>query len=208
VAGIAGADVATAVANGRVVGGQGVYVQTRLLAEDGSGGVADLTLAGSTLVASANGMVDLEIHVQAPAWARYDRIEIYANAATARAGNNYLYTGVPTRTLLAGVDFAVDEVNVFPRVAGATRLETLHTESFALGEDTWFVVVVKGSDGVSAPMFPVFPDNLAQSGNTTLAALLDGNLGESGVTALGVTNALFADVDGGGFDPPGVRVAP
>ena len=38
---------------------------------------------------------------------------------------------------------------------------------------------------------------------TTLANLTDGNLGQSGVTSLGVTNALYADVDGNpGFDAP------
>ena len=35
--------MATSVDEGRAVGGQGIYVQTRLLANDGSGAVADLT---------------------------------------------------------------------------------------------------------------------------------------------------------------------
>ena len=70
--------------------------------------------------------------------------------------------------------------------------------------DAWFAVVVKGTPGVSEPMFPVFPRNLQTAGNGSLAALLDGNLGQGGVNALGFTNALYADVDGGGFDAPGV----
>ena len=60
------AEVAQAVDAGRAVGGQGLYVQTRLLAGDGSGAVADLTLGGSTDVATTNGAADLEIRVQAP----------------------------------------------------------------------------------------------------------------------------------------------
>jgi len=203
---IESADVAAAVAAGRAVGGQGVYVQTRLLARDGSGGVADLALGGSTVVASSTGDVDLEITVQAPAWAQYDTIEIYANAATVASGNSYVYSAIPTLTQVAGLDFSVATVVVDAGVPGATRLETRdYVVPFTgLVDDTWFVVVVKGSDGVSRPMFPVFPDNLSRSSNVSLANLLDGNLGESGVMALGATNALYADVDG----TPGIQMPP
>ena len=42
---------------------------------------------------------------------------------------------------------------------------------------------------------------------TTLADLLDGNLGEAGVLGMGFTNALYASVnDDSDFDPPGVSV--
>lgn len=72
-----------------------------------------------------------------------------------------------------------------------------------LSGDTWFVVVVKGRDGVSKPMFPVFPMSLNAGTNANLAQLLDGNVGEGGTMALGNTNALYADVDGvPGFDAP------
>jgi hypothetical protein len=65
-----------------------------------------------------------------------------------------------------------------------------------LAGDTWFVVLVKGTDGDSRPMFPEFPRDLDTASNTTLADLLDGNLDQGGVLALGFTNALYADVDG------------
>ncbi len=202
------AEVAGAVAAGRAVGGQGVYVQTRLLARDGSGGVADLGLDGQTLVASANGDVDLEIDVQAPAWAPYDTIEIYANAATEPRdpANPYEYRAVPDLVLSAGGDFPVDVVVVDPGVPGAERLETrgLVISFTGLAQDTWFVVVVKGSDGVSQPMFPVFAENIDRTSNQSLDDLTDGNLGENGVMALGATNALYADVDG----TPGFQLAP
>lgn len=72
-----------------------------------------------------------------------------------------------------------------------------------LAGDTWFTVVVKGTDGVSDPMFPIYPRNLDSGSNTTLADLLDGNLGEQGVMALGATNALYVDADGTpGFQGP------
>ncbi len=196
-------EVGEAVLAGRAVGGQGVYVQTRLHARDGSGGVADLTRNGSTQLVSTTGDVDLEIDIQAPEWAEYDRIEIYANAETVPE-DPYMYSAIPSLVLTAGVDFAVDNVVVEPGLTGATRLETrqLIVPFTGLAEDTWFVVIVKGSDGVSAPMFPVFPENIDRTTNQVVGDLVDGNLGESGVMALGATNALYADVDGEpGFQP-------
>lgn len=141
-------------------------------------------------------------------------VEIYANAETfavgLRDGTPVAFDAVPTETLVAGVDFdLLPPTEVVAGLDGAQRQE-LHLElPFSLAEDTWFVVVVRGSDGVSAPMFPVYASNLQIAANDTLAGLLDGNLGEGGVLALGATNALFADVDGSpGFDAPGVRLAP
>ena len=56
--------------------------------------------------------------------------------------------------------------------------------------------------------FPVLPNNLKTSTNTTLMQLTDGNLGEDGIMALAYTNPLFVDVDGGGWTPPGVQYTP
>ncbi|MCX8072552.1 MAG: hypothetical protein N3C12_08895 [Candidatus Binatia bacterium] len=202
------AELTRAVKAGKAVGGQGPYVQARLLAADGSGGVADFSLQGSTDVTSTNGAVDLEIHVQAPLWAEYDTIEIYANATTEPAlrvdGVPTLFGAVPTRVLRLGTDFDRDQVMVRSGVANASRWETLIRVPFRdLTQDTWFVVVVKGTDGVSKPMFPVFARDLRAESNRTLADLLDGNLGELGTLALAATNALYADVDGTpGFQAP------
>ncbi|MBX3027901.1 hypothetical protein KF840_23655 [bacterium] len=201
------ADVARAVAAGRAVFGQGVYVQSRLRADDGSDAVADLTLGGSVDVRSENGTVLLDVEAQAPLWAPFDRIEIYANADTVvareRGGIPTLYGAEPTLVLTAGVDVPLDREVVDARVPGAERWVSRFTLPFPLQADTWFVVIVKGTDGVSPPMFPVFGQDLRRATNTTLAELTDGNLGEAGTLALGVTNALYADVDGEpGFNPP------
>src|SRR6185369_17266175 len=179
---------------------QGIYVQTQLIdAVDGSN-TADLTLGGSTLLTPTNPAIglDLDIMVQAPLWADFDTIRIYSNAATSSVvGKPYQYTATPTMTLVAGTDFTITTNNVFPLVPGGQRKEAHVVVPFTnLTADAWYVVVVKGTDGVSRPMFPVFPADLSAAGNTTLAQLVDGNLGQSGVEALGVTNALYADVDG------------
>jgi hypothetical protein len=206
---ISPAEVAQSVKAGKVVGGQGLYVQTRLVDAVNASNVADLTLAGSTLLTVTNpaaGVV-LDIDVQAPLWAQFDTIRIYANASTTASPTSpapELFSATATKTLVAGTDFSITTTNVFPSVPGGSRREAHLAVPFAnLTQDTWFVVVVKGSDGVSRPMFPVHPADLSHSGNTTLANLTDGNLGESGVLALGATNALYADVDGNpGFDAP------
>lgn len=218
-------EIARAVRAGKMVGGQGIYVQARLLATDGSGGVASLqglvpagtqpaTIAAGTLVTVGNAAVDLEIRVQAPAWAPYDRIEIYRNASTQvtrrnpdePGGTPTLFTAVPTTVLSAGVDFPVATVPV----NGSQRFETTHTLSLAgLTEDEWIVVIVKGTQGTSAPMFPVMTDGVSLAQNPDLASLSTVTTTENGIRALGVTNALFVDVDQNGvFDAPGVSVVP
>jgi hypothetical protein len=198
---IDGADVAGSVAAGRAVGGQGLYVQTRLLATDGSGDVADLGPGGDTTMTDAAGNAVLEIRVQSPAWARWDRVEVYANATTATAGSPYLFGATPTVVLdegdcnpatLGDGDFDLTVTPSIGGVPGADRLSaTLNVPFNGLASDTWFVVVVKGTDGQCAPMYPIYPDDLNQAANTTLAQLVDGNVGQGGVMALGATNALY-----------------
>jgi hypothetical protein len=208
---ISDGEIAQAVSTARAVGGQGVYVQTRLVEGAQS---ADFSLGGSTLVTATDGSVDLEIHVQAPIWAPYDTIEIYRNASTRVAAGSgatpVLYDAVPTTTLSAGTGFTVSITNVAPSVVGASRFETHLTVPLSgLARDEWIVVVVKGTPGTSAPMFPVFPRDLSAAQNTTLGDLTSVTASETGVRALGFTNALFVDVDGdGNFDPPGVSVVP
>jgi hypothetical protein len=190
-------EVGHAILTGRAVGGQGPYVQARLHAADGSNRSADLGFDGVTTVQTSNGSVELEIDIQAPLWAAYDRIEIYANATTHPNGA-YAYGALPSLVLTQDVDFRVDIVAAEASHPAASRLETrgLRVPFSGLREDTWFVVVVKGTDGISPPMFPVFAADLNRSGNASHEDLSDGNLGEGGVLALGATNALYADVDG------------
>jgi hypothetical protein len=200
-------ELAVSVLQGRAVGGQGLYVQARLVA-DSTGQTASLALGQPTLLHTSDGTVHVDVRVQAPLWAPFDRIEVYANSPTVVTGSN---GGVPTefgaapqRVANAGSDFAVDVVPVASQVPGGSRYEANHRFTLTgLAGDTWIVVVARGTDGVSHPLFPVMPLSLRRAGNGTLANLLDGNLGEDGVLALGFTNALYVDVDGNGvFDAP------
>jgi hypothetical protein len=116
------------------------------------------------------------------------------------------YTVSPAQTLAAGVDFDIDRVVVDPNDPAAARLEASVDVPLSIEGDTWVVVLVKGTDGVSRPLWPMNPQDLDEESNPTLDALTDGNLGEAGVLALAFTNPLFIDADGNGtFEPPGVR---
>ncbi len=217
-AGIVDDEIGAAVHAGKAVGGQGLYVQAQLLATDGSGGVAGFGLSQPTMIPVSNGQVNLQIDVQAPLWAEYDRIEIYVNAQTrvtkrnpnTTGGTPTLYGANPTIVLNKDTDFTRASVTDFPAIPGAGHFETHKTLTVLVPQDAWIVVLVRGTDGVSHPMFPEMPASLSTGGNnTTLAGLLDGNLNEGGVLAQGFTNALFVDANANGsFDPPGLSIAP
>jgi hypothetical protein len=97
----------------------------------------------------------------------------------------------------AGVDFTVNTINDYPSIPGAQHLEADTSVTLnGLTDDTWVVVLVRGSDNVSQPLFPVIPNDLDTSSNPSLADLIDGNLGEDGVTAMAFSNPLFISVDG------------
>jgi hypothetical protein len=100
------------------------------------------------------------------------------------------------------VDFTISTVVI----NGEERLEASTSLPLSgLINDTWVVVMVKGTDGVSRPLFPVIPNQLDASVNTTLANLTDGNVGEEGIPALAFTNPLFLDVNGNGqYEAPGL----
>ena len=216
-ASIVDAEIGQAVKSHRAVGGQGIYVQTRLVK---GAAVADFSLGGNTLVTATDGSLNLEIRVQAPTWAPYDRIEIYRNAQTTSTGSvggtPTNYTSLPTQVLsLGAAEFARTTVNVHPSVPGAERYETNLTLPLSgLTQDEWVVVVVKGTTGNSVPTFPIYGSNVDLGTtlvptNRTLVQLTTLDPNETGVRALGFTNALFVDVDGNAaFDPPGVQLAP
>jgi hypothetical protein len=184
-----------------------------------SRGSAGFGRQDNTFLAVPDRTVELEIHVQAPLWAPYDTIEIYTNATSCVAGRSggvpVLFGALPERVLSAGSsdsgnEFVVREFDDLPGLPGAGHRETLRRVRFeGLERDAWFVVVVKGTPGVSEPMFPIFASSLSRE-NQSLEDLLDGNLGEGGVNALGFTNALYVDVDqpANGFDAPGVPPVP
>lgn len=226
-ASISDAQIGMAISTGKAVGGQGIFVLARLVA-DSTGETTGFELGDQLIgfngpgagdlrpgVTTTNAEVHLDIDIQAPAWAPYDTIEIYTNSATTVAGSNggvpVLFGAVPDMTLTLGAgDFTrttVDKSPPGPTIPGAFRYETQKRVTFAGGtaltEDTWMVVLVKGTNGVSPPMFPVHASGVDLVANPDVTTLADVTAADAGIRALGHTNALYVDMDGTpGFDPP------
>jgi hypothetical protein len=201
---------------GRAFGTNGPMVRVTAFAAS-TNQTAGLDLTHPTMIDTTNGDVDITVDIQSPTWIEFNRVEYYVNTTTTRvtrmnqqtgAGlinvNRYTITPDFVQTK-ENMDFVVNTVPVFG--TSSSRLEattTLHLTN--LIKDTWVVVLVKGTDGQSKPLFPVLPNSLKQSTNLTLAQLTDGNLGEDGITALAFTNPVFINVDGGTWMAPGVQV--
>jgi len=199
--------------DGRAFGTNGPIVHVRVNAGS-TGQEARLELGYPTEIATTDGEVEIQVDIQSPGWAEFDRVEYYVNTTTTcskstkQSGAGPVtvkrYSLTPDYVQTAPADFTVDTDEIFP---GHTRLEASTSLTLSgLTQDTWIVVMVKGTDGTSKPLFPVVPNSLKQSTNLTLANLTDGNLGEDGMTALAFTNPIYVDVDGGGWTPPGVQV--
>jgi hypothetical protein len=205
---------------GRAVGTNSPMVRIESFAAS-TGQTGGLALGLPTEIATTDGAVDITVDVQSPAWAEFDTVEFYVNpvtirsTSTANVGGGFPAVTVPRYGVSPdfvhqdGVDFNVSTVVVNGSISGAERLEATTTLSLTgLTEDVWVVAIVRGTDGVSRPLFPVIPNDITTGTNPTVADLIDGNLGENGITALAYTNPLFVDVDGGGWTPPGVQYTP
>jgi hypothetical protein len=191
------------------------------------------------MISTIDGEVDIEVDIQSPEWAEFDTVEYYVNTTTRKRTITGLQTGSGPAISINRYGVTPDHVqNVVPvltPVAGTSsnRWEASTTLNLAgLTGDIWVVVLVKGTDGTSRPMFPVVPNSMLAracshnpcqacstdancgGGNTctvsnqTLAELSDGNLNQCGITALAFTNPLFVDVDGGGWTAPGLSIVP
>jgi hypothetical protein len=207
--------------DGRTIGTNAPMVRVTVEAAS-TGDIGKLELGFPTTIATTDGAVDVTVDIQSPEWAQFNRVEYYINTTTTRSSSNKQSGAglVNVKRYAITPDVVHNVAPTLEPVAGTSsnRWEFTDTLSLtSLTEDTWIVVMVKGTDGVSEPLFPVNPNSLktclnpptcTMQINQTLAELLDGNLGEDGVLALAFTNPLFVDVDGGGYTAPGLSVVP
>lgn len=218
-------EIANNLIEGRAIGSNAPYVKVEVLGDLGNAG---LDLGSSLLARTSTGTVNVHVNVQSPTWAEFDRIEIFANSVPTCTTSPHPFLGgqkaicntTPTLTLNKGTDFTVSTVPI----NGDSRLEADVTKTLTVGAtDTWVLVVVRGTDNKSKPLFPITPldihrkacsldpcqecttnsdcpgtFNTCNDANTTLAQLTDGNLGQCGVLAQAFTNPLFIDADGDG----------
>ena len=187
--------------DGHATGTNGPFVRVTSSAVS-TGQSGGLGHGQAKLIGTTDGAATIDVHIESPLWAEFDRVEYYVNTIPtiddydSNLSTPPYYHVAPQFVQTAGVNFTVNTIIDFPSIPGAQHLEADTSLSLTgLTEDTWIVVLVRGSDSVSGPLFPVIPNNLTTSSNPTLADLIDGNLGESGVTAMAFTNPLFIDVN-------------
>ena len=109
-------------------------------------------------------------------------------------------------------------------VNGEFRLESASVQGLTITQDSWVMVIVRGTDNVSKPLFPMNPQEILPQAcngnrcracgtglpacgvfgacnvnNQTLAELTDGNLNQCGVLSMAIANPLFIDFNGDGF---------
>lgn len=217
--------MAQALNEGRVVCTNGPFVLATLTT---SAGEAGLSPGLSRMVSATDGLATLHIQVQSAEWARFDEIDVFINNAPypmqddddAPGMDSYQgedlsaidvprYEVAPDIRLVEGVNFTLERVAPFDDLPSASRYEAeVSIPLTGLTHDSWVVVVARGTAGNSGALFPVLPGALEPDKNASLDDLTDGNVGEGGVLAMGVTNPLFLDVDGNGvYNPPGVRLS-
>jgi len=172
-------DVADAVREHRVVASYGPFVQLWVEGAE----------IGSEVV--AQGPVDIRVEVQAPSWVDVDRVELYENG-----------------TLVQEWEVTWSGSNL--RFSEATTREP--------ARDAWYVVVVMGDESLE-PVFtpveiPYIPLDEAVTGALGRLTLFQSPLFASllvpvrypkkyPVFPYALTNPVWVDVDGGGWEPPG-----
>ncbi len=197
------------VKQGRAVGGYSPFLRATVDATS-TGETGGHALGLPTIISTTDGIATLTLEMQCPVWVEFDTVELYMNTVPVPFDHDSdpstppYYQASPDVVLTAGVDFTISVVNDYPGIPGASHREAIVNYVMGpLAQDTWIVALVRGTDGVSPPLFPVVPNDITQGSNSTLADLLDGNVGEEGILALGFTNPLFIDADGNGvYDGP------
>jgi hypothetical protein len=207
---IDGTELALSVNEGRLIATNAPFVSVLLRGD--AEAVAGLASGQSNVVTATSGNATIEVHVVSPDWAEFDTIEVYANTVPVPVDDEGphgitvpRYAVAPTMVLTAGTDFTVETRGVAQETSVPAASLVAGVEiPLTVDRDTWVVVLVKGTDGVSRPLWPMNPQDLDQESNQTLDDLTDGNLGEGGNPALAFTNPLYVDFDGNGqFDAAG-----
>ena len=174
--------VAEAVREGRVVASYGPFIRI---------GVNNWSNGPGSTVEDADA-IELHISVQSPSWFDVDRVELYENG-----------------TLIHEWELTGDD----PLIDLATTVH--HTPE----QDSWYVVIALGDDDLSPLFTPVdiMPIQLQDIIDGAIAEIEIGSFDLSSfatsgppvprvfpVTPFALTNPIWVDQDGDGFDPPGI----
>jgi hypothetical protein len=176
---ISDVDIATAVREGRVVATYGPFVRFSIDGDDNGPGT---TVTGS-------GTHSVSIEVQSPTWFDVERVELYENG-----------------TLIEEWEIEVPNTDILNL---GTSVDVAPTE------DAWYVVIAMGSGSLAPAFTPVDipPIELqdvvtdALSGVSAVSSLLTAAAPipqTHPVHPFALTNPIWVDIDGDGFDAPGL----
>jgi hypothetical protein len=217
-------ELAVHVNEGKVIVTNGVFIRAKLTSANNSAGVS----VGGTI--TGTGDVTLNLEISSNEYFDWDTVEVYANTEPTPANDEM--TGVTT---LSSEEFHSGTFEHHPRymmkplvsyhkgiggefdlnqtVANGVR-KALISRDFQFSEDTWIVVMVRGSNSVRTT-FPYVPkgaivaDDKDPNAPTAPAKFLEtlDNHPEKigGIRAFAFTNPMFVDVDGNGFESIYVR---
>ncbi len=173
-------------------------------------------LAQPLPLAAIDEATTLRLNIKSPTWAEYDQIAVFVNGRTQRQTDGLQNTTparynicAPTVELnLAAGDFVRNTVTV----ATLDNVEHQRFESSvdvpitSPDTDYWVMVLVRGRDGVSRPMYPVVPSDFSNENDD--GSFTTRTPGDIGIPALTISNPIFVDADNNGaWNPPGVQLA-
>jgi hypothetical protein len=217
-------DIADNLNDGRAIGTSGPFMRVTIagtaLPDAGH------ELGKPLIVNGTGGAATVNVDIQSPDWAEFDQVLFYVNNVPSCTTTSPNFVGGVKKVCPPSPDFTQTPV-VTPVLLpnGGTRLTASAAQPLVITEDTWVVVVVRGRDNVSKPLFPMNPQSIlprACSGdpcracttnancssvfagtctvnNQTITELADGNLNQCGVLSLAIANPLFIDFDGDGL---------
>ncbi len=219
-------DLADAVNEGRNVCTSGPFVRVSVVGD--AAAVASHDLADPMIVSATGGSATLHVDIQSPTWAEYDKVDVYLNTVPFCVNTSANFLGSTKKSCVATPTFTLTPTKSTVPVNGDFRLESATIQGLTITQDSWVMVVVRGTDNVSKPLFPMNPQSIlpracslnpcrqcgpgaeqigcgAQGScntpaqtNLTLADLTDGNLNQCGVLAMAIANPLFIDFTGDG----------
>lgn len=187
-----------------------------------NGPFVKLTVNGEGIGRTVTSAGPLAIHVEShsPLWAPVDTLELFANTSFDIPGNDdpmvpalcFTTKATPSARCASAVGGArpMTEalVQTVAGVASSTRRDLVVDVSVAVedllgqarpgavGKDLWIVARVSGTQA----LYPSLPNAVE---NATVDSIVAGTpIFDEGVPALAFTNAIFVDVDGGGWRAP------
>ncbi len=164
----------------------------------GSGGGPNNTGGSGQLVDDADGAVSLQIHIEAPSWIEYDRVEVFANNTyrndqfvSSMVRESRQRTEPPLTASMAYCNGAGCS-GALPKdtsVAGLATTDLTVPISFGANKDGWIIVRVTGQK----PLYPVIPRDARFAPGD---AVTTPSGPESGTPAMAITGAVFVNANG------------